>query len=360
MREKKWSIEELLLETKNKNATDLHLTANMPPVIRSHGELVPIEEERMMGEEIKELMFSILTKKKKETLSNQLSVDLALSFAHVGRYRVHAYYQKGNITAVFRRLSEEKLDLKTLGLPESVREVCDLRAGLVLVTGSTGSGKSTTLAAVIDRINSTYYKNIITIEDPIEYVHVNQKCIINQRELYTDVPSFPDALRAALRADPDIILVGEMRDLDTIRTAIMAAETGHLVFATLHSRDAVSSINRMVGVFCPEEQQQIRQQLSVSLKAVISQQLLPRKSSKDLVLASEIMKATPAIANLIRLGKQDHMYMAIEMGCCIGMQTMEKSLAALVKAGLIDIPTAIKAAKSTSAMEERLNIRRPK
>ncbi|AFS78286.1 twitching mobility protein PilT [Gottschalkia acidurici 9a] len=355
MNKKILSIEELLVKIRDKKASDLHLTANMPPLARASGEIIQIDDEVLTNQDIKELVYSVLTDTQKQILEDKLSVDLAISVLNIGRFRVHVYHQRGNMTAVLRRLSDDNPDLKKLGLPKVVENVCELKSGLVLVTGATGSGKSTTLAAIIDRINQNYSKNIITIEDPIEYVHMNKKSIINQRELYTDVDSFPDALRGALRADPDIILVGEMRDLDTIRTAIMAAETGHLVFATLHSRDAVSSINRMIGVFTPQEQQQIRQQLSVSLKAVISQQLLPRKSGDGIVLACEIMNVTPAISNLIRLEKQEHMYMSIETGFDAGMQTMEQSLIQLVKSGDIDISTAKISSKNASMIEQRLN-----
>lgn len=306
------------------------------------------------GDEIRRLVYQILTPRHREVLEEKKSVDLAVSLGDVGRFRVNAYYQRGCVTVALRRLADDVPFLNQLGLPASIKSIINLRAGLVLVTGPTGSGKTTTLAALIDVINQTCCHNIITIEDPIEYVHFSRKSIINQRELHTDVPSFPDALRSALRADPDVILVGEMRDLDTIRTAIMAAETGHLVLSTLHSRDAVSSVNRIVGVFSPEEQWQIRQQLSVSLKYVLSQQLLPRADGSGRVLAAEAMVVTPAISNLIRLGKQDHLYMSIETGGQLGMQTMEQCLVNLFQARLIKKDTALRAAKKSSLVQERL------
>lgn len=347
-------ITHLLQTVREKNASDLHLVSGMCPMARESGALQPLSDSPLSGEQVKKLLCAVLTARQRQVLDENMSVDSAVSLPGIGRFRVHGYYQRGNVTAVFRCLSDHIPAFGKLGLPESAAELIHLRAGLVLVTGATGSGKSTTLAAIIDEINASSSQNIITIEDPVEYVHFNNKCIINQRELYTDVCSFSDALRASLRADPDIILVGEMRDLETIRTAVMAAETGHLVFSTLHSRDAVSSITRLVGMFTPEEQQQIRQQLSVSLKMVISQQLLPRKGQSGVVLATEVMKVTPAISNLIRLGKQDHIYMAIETGTSLGMQTMEQCIIRLVRSGAITLQTAERAAKNADMIRQRL------
>jgi len=351
------SIEELLREASLRNASDLHLAFNTPPIYRVNGMLETAGDQPLTAEEVRDLCYQLLTPRHREVLEERKSVDLAVSFTGAGRFRVNIYYQKGYLTGAIRRLADDIPGLEALGLPPAASHLSDMKMGLVLVTGATGSGKSTTLASLINLINATSRRNIITIEDPIEYVHFNKESLINQRELHTDVPSFPDALRGALRADPDVILVGEMRDLDTIRTAIMAAETGHLVFSTLHSRDATSSITRMIGVFTPEEQMQIRQQLSVSLKAVISQQLLTRADKAGRVLASEFMLVTPAISNLIRLGKQEHIYMSLETGSKLGMQTMEQSLIELYKAGLIDQETALRSAKSPSLIEERLGSR---
>ena len=354
MIEPKLYIEELLKITREKGSSDLHLLADMRPMARTSGRLAPISETTLSGEDIRDVLCSVLTEEQKRILDKQLSVDLAITVEQVGRFRVHGYFQRGNITVVFRRLSDGIPDFESLGLPEIVKEVCDIRDGLVLVTGATGSGKSTTLASIIDVINTKYNKNIITIEDPIEYVHTNKNSLINQRELHTDVLSFPDALRAALRADPDVILVGEMRDLDTMRIAIMAAETGHLVLATLHSRDSVSSINRIIGSFNSEEQQQIRQQLSESLKYVVSQQLLTNKQGDGVVLATEVMKVTPAISNLIRLSKQEHIYMSIETGTQLGMHTMEQSLIELVNKDSIELNVAINSSRNPSIIQQRL------
>lgn len=353
------SIQELLSLAKERNATDLHLTADMPPIVRESGILKPLlNQEALPGWEVKELFESVITARQKEVFLEKMSVDLAISVSGIGRFRVHGYFQKGKVAAVFRRLADGIPEVGGLGLPEVVKQFTELRDGLVLVTGATGSGKSTTLAALIDLINLTQSRNIITIEDPIEYVHLHKNCVINQRELHTDVSSFADALRSALRADPDIILVGEIRDLETIRTTLMAAETGHLVFSTLHSRDAVSSLHRMIGVFPPEEQQQIRQQLSISLRGVISQQLLPRTESKGLVLASEVMVVTPAISNLVRMNKHEHIYMALEMGHSVGMHSMEQCLVQLLEKKFINMETALRASKSAGALEERLKGRK--
>lgn len=347
------SVEALLQEANSREATDIHFNAGFPVTFRIYGKLVPVGET-MGAEEVRALLFQLLTPGQQRALEERRSVDCAVSFKGVGRYRVHIYYQRGALSGAIRKLADEIPSLAVLGLPPAVARLAELKMGLVLVTGATGSGKSTTLASLVDLINNTHEHNIITVEDPIEYVHHSKKCLVSQREIHTDVPSFPDALRGALRADPDIILVGEMRDLETIRTAILAAETGHLVFSTLHSRDASSTINRILGAFPPEEQQQIRQQLSVSLKAVISQQLLPKAGGAGRVLACELMLITPAIANLIRLGKADHIYMAIETGMRLGMQTMEQSLTELYHSGKIDLETALRSARSAELIQHRL------
>ncbi|MBS4006962.1 MAG: type IV pilus twitching motility protein PilT [Clostridium sp.] len=347
------SIEALLQEANLQEATDVHFNAGFPVTFRIFGKLIPFGEI-MDAEEVRRMLQQLLTPGQQRALEERRSVDCAVSFKGVGRYRVHVYYQRGALSGAIRKLADEIPGLSALGLPPAVTGLANLKMGLVLVTGATGSGKSTTLASLVDLINNTIEHNIITVEDPIEYVHYSKKSLVSQREIHTDVPSFPDALRGALRADPDIILVGEMRDLETIRTAILAAETGHLVLSTLHSRDASSTINRILGAFPPEEQQQIRQQLSVSLKAVISQQLLPRADGCGRVLACELMLVTPAIANLIRLGKADHIYMAIETGMRLGMRTMEQSLTELYQSGKISMETALRSARSAELIQHRL------
>lgn len=349
-----YSVVQLLQETAQQGASDLHFTNNSPPLARLKGELKELGETPLTPEMLETLAREILTDQQMEGLSRERNADLATSHPQAGRFRVHAYYQRNAITMALRRLSDDILPLKDLGIPEVVGNLANLRDGLVLVTGATGSGKSTTLATLIDIINSGKRMNIITIEDPIEYVHYNKQSIVNQRELHSDVTSFADALRGALRADPDVILVGEMRDLDTIRTAITAAETGHLVFSTLHSRDAVSSVNRVVGVFSAVEQDQVRQQLSAALKGVISQQLLPRADGAGRVLAMEVMLVNPAIANLVRLGKIAQIYATIETCGREGMQTMEQSLLKLYQAGLIDKETVLRNGKNANTLKQRM------
>lgn len=348
-------MEELLCATVDRDASDLHLTAGMPPVFRMRGELRVMNCDAYGPEEIETLVNEVLTARHKEVLRTKKSVDFAISAAEVGRFRVAVYHQRGALSVALRLLAKGIPSFKSLGLPESVGRLTGLRDGLVLVTGVTGSGKSTTLATVIDDINARYRRHIITIEDPIEYIHQNNRCIINQRELHTDVPSFSDALRDSLRADPDVILVGEMRDLETMRTAIMAAETGHLVFSTLHSRDCVSTVNRLVGAFPAGEQAQIRQQLSSTLVAVVSQRLLPTAGGSGRAPAVEVMFSTPGISNLIRQGKDDMIYSAIETGAKLGMQTMEQSLLGLVEQGRIGLETGVDAARNGNLLKQRFS-----
>ena len=309
----------------------------------------------LTGDNIRDLVEPMLSEKQLENLKVKRSVDLAYSLPEGVRFRVNIFYQRGNYAAVLRQLPYLKLTLEALGLPESVGGFSELKDGLVLVTGPTGSGKTTTLAAIIDLINRKKSCHIITIEDPVEFVHENIEAIVTQRELHSDVLSFSEALRDALREDPDVILVGEMRDLETMRAAITAAETGHLVFSTLHSRDAVSTLTRMINVFPVDEQPQIRQQLSGILKGVVSQRLLKTGDGLGRCPAIEVMVANTAIANLIRTGKVEQMYSNIETGAKTGMQTMETSLVSLYKAEKIDKETALKMAKSESVIKSRLD-----
>ncbi|MCL0041036.1 type IV pilus twitching motility protein PilT [Thermodesulfovibrionales bacterium] len=339
------NIFKLLRLTVERGASDLHLTPHSPPLLRIHGELFPVEGRKLSSQETAEMIFQLLSPEQKEMFERKRSIDLAHNFKGVGRFRISAYYQKGTVSAAFRSLPAKIRSLTDLGLPESFHQLSNLRDGLVLVTGPTGCGKTTTLATLIDMINQTRACNIITIEDPIEYSHQHKRSIVNQRELYTDTDSFAEAMRYVLREDPDVILVGEMRDLDTMRTAITAAETGHLVFSTLHTRDAASSIDRILGVFSPVEQQHIRHQLSEALKAVISQRLLRCANGEARVPVVEIMIVTKAISNLIRIGKTEQIYSVIETGGSFGMQTMEQSLMNLYRQGKIDKETVFKTAK---------------
>ncbi len=352
------NIIELLKITVEKGATDLHITVGSPPMIRILGDLFPLDHHKLAQEDTEEMAMSILSDKQKALFESNRSIDLAYSLngstREKGRFRVNAFYQKGTISAAFRKLSNEILPIEKLLLPASLNKLTDFIDGLVLVTGPTGSGKSTTLASLIDKINRTRAGHIITIEDPVEYIHEHKKGIVNQREIHTDVSSFSDALRFALREDPDVILVGEMRDLSTMRTAIMAAETGHLVFSTLHSRDAVSTINRAIGVFPADEQPIIRQQISMTLRAVVSQRLLRRSDTQGLIPAVEVMLLNSAISNMIRTGKDEQIYSGIETGGLIGMQTMEESLCGLYNAGKITKETVLKTAKNSDRLKHRL------
>ena len=348
-------ITALFAETLRLGASDLHLTVDMPPMYRVKGKILPHQNHApFTSEEIGALMEQVLTDRYRQVLAKKKSVDFAVSINEVGRFRVAVYTQRGALSAAFRLLASGVPTFASLGLPQSLERLPGIRDGLVLVTGVTGSGKSTTLATVIHQINDSLNHHIITIEDPIEYVHQNKLSIINQRELYSDVPSFSEALRDALRADPDVILVGEMRDLETMRTAIMAAETGHLVFSTLHSRDCVSTINRLVGAFPAGEQPQIRQQLASTLKAVVSQRLLPNAGNTGRVPGVEVMFSTPGISNLIRQGKDDMIYSNIETGFHDGMMTMEQCLFKLVEQGRVSVETAISASKNKHLMKQRL------
>jgi twitching motility protein PilT len=350
-------MNDLFRETLKRGASDLHITAHMPPIFRIKGELQRMACGSYSPEDIDGLVGEIVTTRHREVLKQNKSVDFAVSINDVGRFRISAYYQRGALSVAIRLLHDGIPTFRSLGLPDTISGLSRLRDGLILITGVTGSGKSTTLATILDDINATSRRNVITIEDPIEYVHQNNLSIIHQRELYSDVPSFASALRDSLRADPDVILVGEMRDLDTMRTAIAASETGHLVFSTLHSRDCISTINRLVGAFPAGEQAQIRQQLSSTLKAVISQRLLPNASGTGRVPAVEIMLSTPGIANLIRQGKEDMIYSAIETGVRQGMQTMEQCLIRLIEEGKIGMSVGLAAARSEDLLKKRLYTR---
>lgn len=348
------SMDELLRLTKELNATDLHLTGDMPPSFRIKGKITPYGSA-YSTRKMEELLGELMGPRHHELLREKFSVDLGIHKPGIGRFRVVIYFQRGRMSAAIRLLADGMPTFSELGLPESLSQLPHMRDGLILVTGATGSGKSTTLASIIDEINRTSHHNIITIEDPIEYVHANQNCIIFQRELFTDVATFADAIRDSLRQDPDVILVGEMRDPETIRTAITAAETGHLVLSTLHSRDATSSVNRIVGTFPAGEQNQIRQQLSTSLRTVVSQRLLPNCSGHGRVPAVEIMFVNTGIANLIRNGKDEMIYSSIETGLKEGMQTMEQSLIRLVYEGKITVETALSSAKRPDLLQLRLS-----
>jgi twitching motility protein PilT len=322
---------EVLLTVMERNASDLHLTAGSPPMIRHHGRLHALDYPRLTPQTTREVIYSILTNDQRQRLETDWQIDLAYSIPGKARFRVNAYFQRAALSAAFRLIPHDMPKLGSLGVPPVLEEFTKKPRGFVLVTGPTGSGKSTTLAAMVDLINDTRHEHILTIEDPIEFLHRHKKCIVNQRELGADAQSFAYGLKAALRQDPDVILVGEMRDLETISTALTAAETGHLVFATLHTQDTAQTVDRIVDVFPPEQQQQIRVQLSVSLQGIITQQLLPRADGQGRVVGTEVLVPTPAVRNLIREGKTHQIYSALQTGGQFGMQTMDASLAQLVR-----------------------------
>jgi twitching motility protein PilT len=326
---------DILIEVMEIGASDLHLTAGAPPMVRERGRLRPLDRPPLSPQDTREIVYSILTNHQRQKLETELQVDLSYSIPGRARFRVNAYFQRASIGAALRLIPSTMPALEQLGLPPILLDFTKKPRGLVLVTGPTGSGKSTTLAAMIDRINRERHEHIMTVEDPIEFLHPHRSCIVNQRELGSDAHSFALALKAALRQDPDIILVGEMRDLETISTALTAAETGHLVFATLHTQDTAQTVDRIVDVFPPEQQHQIRVQLSVALQGIITQQLLPTADGRGRICACEVLVPTPAVRNLIREGKTHQIYSALQTGGSHGMQTMDSSLAALVRQGSI-------------------------
>jgi len=326
-----YTLEQLLKSIKDYKASDLHLNVNSEPMLRLAGKLTPLNLPKLTNEDVTQLCYSILTEKQKAKFEETLELDFSYEIPGVSRFRANYFYEREHLCAVFRIIPERPLSLDELNAPKVFKEIIKKEKGLVLVTGPTGSGKSTTLAAMINEINEQYPKHILTIEDPIEFVHKHKKSLISQREVGRDTRSFLNALRAALREDPDVILIGEMRDKETIAAAITAAETGHLVFGTLHTNSAAQTINRIVNVFPAEEQEQIRTQLSMALLAVVAQVLLP-KIGGGRVAAQEIMITNPAIANLIRENKIQQLYSQMQLNQGVtGMQTMNQVLADLVR-----------------------------
>jgi twitching motility protein PilT len=328
-------IEILLDEVVKKKASDLHLQVGLPPILRVDGSLTPVTGADPLDEEaVESLVFSILDEDQKQILLKDKEFDFSFAYGDLGRFRVNAFHERGNMAAALRLIPNEILSVEQLGLPATVNKFADYARGLVLVTGPTGSGKSTTLAALVDKINQERARHIITIEDPIEYTHKSIKSVVVQREVHYDTYSFSAALRSALREDPDVVLIGEMRDLETIASAITIAETGHLVFATLHTNSASQSIDRMIDVFPPHQQPQIRAQLSNILMAICSQRLIPVIGGGR-VAAAEILIATPAVRNIIREGKSHQLEAVIQTGADHGMQSMDKTLVSLIHAGTI-------------------------
>lgn len=324
------SMDELLKMVMQKNASDLHLTVGAAPTLRVDGEMYPTHFEKLTPDVCQRLIYSLLTDRQKEKFESNNELDLSFGIKGVGRIRMNVFRQRNAVAAALRLISEKILTFEELGLPAVIYDITRLQKGLVLVTGPTGCGKSTTLASIINFLNEHRQGHIMTIEDPIEYVHQHKKCLINQREVGSDTNSFPNALKYVLRQDPDIILVGEMRDLETISAALTIAETGHLVFATLHTTDAPSSINRIVDSFPPHQQSQVRSQLSFTLQAVFTQQLLLKSGGVGRILACEVLIVTAAIRNLIRDMKTEQIYLSMQTGAKFGMQTMNTSLFDLV------------------------------
>lgn len=335
------SLTNLLEIAVDQGASDLHLTSGIPPYLRVYGNLVPISGLAPLSPlDIETLVKPVIDTVTWDNLEEKGEIDFSYGLRGIGRFRCSVYHQRGSLTAAMRVINSKVQSLEALGLPEILGEICSKKNGLVLVTGPTGSGKSTTLAAMIDLINRERSGVIITLEDPIEYLHNHRRCIINQREVGTDTRSFANGLRSALRADPDVILVGEMRDLETIATAISAAETGHLVLSTLHTRGAAKTIDRIIDAFPASNKQQIRVQLSTVLEAVISQQLIPKKNGKGMVPAVEVMLGTPAISNMIREAKTHQIPSLIETGVRFGMKSMDSSVDELIESGVVDVTEA--------------------
>ncbi len=347
------SIDALLHDLVGKEASDLHLKVGEPPLMRIRGGLVRSDYPPYTAQELHDTLYGMLTPERKERLETVKELDLSYNVEGLARFRVNMFWQRHNIGAVFRVIPFNIKTIDQLGLPAVCHKIAMLPRGLILVTGPTGSGKSTSLAAMINAINTSKRLHIMTVEDPIEYVHRDQVSIINQRELGTDTHTFADALKHVMRQNPDVILVGEMRDLETIQLAITAAETGHLVMSTLHTVDAPQTIDRIVDVFAPEQQAQIRTQISVTLQAVISQALLPTKDGKGRVAAFEVMTATPSVRTLIREGKTHQLYLDIQTGAELGMQTLDGSLLNLLREKKIEYELALSRCSNAAEFQRR-------
>jgi twitching motility protein PilT len=338
----------------DQKASDLHLTENSPPILRLDGRLVLLDSEPLSRDLLKETIYSFLSDRQKEKFEEERELDFSLALQGLDRFRVNVHMQRGSVEAAFRRIPRHIPSIEDLGLPQAVVDFARKPSGLVLITGPTGSGKSTTMASMVNLINSERACMIISIEDPIEYLHSNKKSVIKQREVHSDTLTFAEALKRCLRQDPDVIIVGEMRDLETIGTALTAAETGHLVLATLHTPDAAQTVERIIDVFPPYQQQQVRLQLSACLQGVVSQTLLARADGEGRVMASEVLVATPAIRNLIREQAVEQIPTALQTGMQYGMHTMDMSLKNLYKAGLITYEEAITQVKNREEFEQLL------
>jgi twitching motility protein PilT len=351
-------IRQLLKELIDARGSDLHLSVGSPPRIRVDQQIIPLKVESLNPDTCKALAYSILTDKQQKKLEMELEVDFAFGIDGLSRFRGNVFFQRGSLSTVIRAIPFKVPTMEALRLPKICQTFPMKPKGMILVTGPTGSGKSTSLAAIVDRINTERAVHIITVEDPVEYIHNHKQCLVNQREVNSDTKSFATALKYVLRQDPDVIMVGEMRDLETIQAALTAAETGHLVFATLHTNSATESINRIIDVFPPHQQGQVRAQLSLSLEAVMTQKLLPRKSASGVILAAEVMVCTPAIRALIRENKVHEMYGVLQVSQKYGMQTMNMSLFDLVTAGTVTPERAFSASNAPEELERMMGVTR--
>lgn len=350
------TLHALLKTMIEQNASDLHITTGSPPLLRLDGKLIPIKAPKLSPTDTKKLAYSVLTESQKQRLEENLEVDLSFGIKNLARFRCNVYNQRGAIAAAYRLIPWEVLSFKHLGLPQVVSDISDKPRGLILVTGPTGSGKSTTLAAMIDKINVEKPLHIMSIEDPIEFLHHHKKAMVNQREIHADTHSFPNALRSVLRQDPDVVLIGEMRDLETMEAALTIAETGHLTFATLHTNSAVQTINRVIDAFPAHQQSQIRTQMSFVLEGVLSQTLLPKASGSGRVLAMEIMIPNSAIRNLIREDKTHQIYAMMQAGQSKhGMQTFNQCLATLYMQKKITLQVAINSSSNADELQQLIS-----
>jgi twitching motility protein PilT len=350
------TMHQLLKTLVDQGGSDLHVTTNSPPQIRIDGKMVPLQLPPMTAAETKQLVYGVLTESQKHRLEEALEVDFSFGVKGLARFRANVFFQRGAVAGAFRTIPWEMRNFKELGLPDVVSTLCDRPRGLILVTGPTGSGKTTTLAAMLDKINSERHEHMVTIEDPIEYLHSHKKCLVNQRELHADTHSFASALRAVLRQDPDVVLIGEMRDLETIESALRIAETGHLTFATLHTNSAAQTINRIIDVFPAHQQSQIRAQLSFVLEGIMCQSLLPRATGHGRALAMEILVPNSAIRNLIREDKVHQIYSAMQTGQTqFGMQTFNQSLATLYYKKQITLQLALSMSSHPDELQDMIN-----
>src|SRR5918992_2647631 len=346
-------LNDYLFDAINAGASDLHITVGLPPMIRVHGKVQPLDYPPLTANMTREMIYDILSNDQRQRLETEWELDFAYTLPRTARFRVNVYLQKGSMGAAFRTIPYEIKSFQDLGLPKAIEQMADKPRGLVLVTGPTGSGKSTTLASMIDKINQERHEHIMSVEDPIEFLHHHKNCIVNQREVNQDPHSFAQAFKRVLRQDPDVILVGEMRDLETISLAVTAAETGHLVFGTLHTQDAPQTVDRVIDVFPSHQQHQIRAQLANALQGIITQTLIPTYDGKGRVVACEVLMPTPGVRNLIREGKNHQIYSAMQTGGKFGMQTMDAALVALVRRGLI---SRAEAEKRSSNPDELLRL----